>query len=231
MRQPVRCDGRVMAGRNWLIAMLALLVVPQVLLSATPAQRDLQEAMARAPDAERGARGYLSCRGCHQADGFGNEDGSVPRIAGQHRGVIVKLLTDYRHAVRWDPRMQYYADTHMLADMQAIADVAAYISGLEPRTRIGHGDGNRLPLGRALYAARCASCHGESGEGDAEALIPAIAGQHYAYLLRQFRDALEGRRPALSAAHATLFEELAGSGPEAVADALSRAAVGITPKP
>jgi cytochrome c553 len=35
------------------------------------------------------------------------------------------------------------------------------------------------------YAQNCARCHGSDGRGNAEKLIPALAGQRFAYLVRQ----------------------------------------------
>jgi len=39
--------------------------------------------------------------------------------------------------------------------------------------------------GAALYAQTCAKCHGSKGYGDPSRLIPALAGQRFAYLVRQ----------------------------------------------
>ncbi len=202
--------------------LLALLAVPAAGLAATPATQDFREAIALTPDAVRGERLFTPCAGCHRADGGGNRDGSVPAIAGQHRRVLVKLLTDYRHARRWDPRMQHYADAHVLPDMQAVADVAAYIAGLERGGNAGTGNGNRLQSGRVLFGERCAGCHGQRGEGDAETWVPRIAGQHHAYLLRLFKEAAEGARPSCPPDHISLFQELGADRLDAIADAASR---------
>jgi len=39
--------------------------------------------------------------------------------------------------------------------------------------------------GRALFIAQCASCHGRTGYGDSSRSIPALAGQRFAYIVRQ----------------------------------------------
>ena len=39
--------------------------------------------------------------------------------------------------------------------------------------------------GAVLFAANCAKCHGQNGHGDAARVIPALAGQRFAYLVRQ----------------------------------------------
>jgi cytochrome c553 len=205
-----------------LAGLLLALLLPAAALSATPASQDFQEAIGRTPDLARGAKLFVTCAGCHRASGRGNLDGSVPLIAGQHFRVVVKQLTAYRHAGRWDPRMQHYADTHVLPDVQAIADVAAYVASLERAGNPGAGQGNRLPLGRAVYDERCAACHGRRGEGDDAAVVPRLDGQHHAYLVRQFRDAVEGTRPAFGADHISLLQGLGADQLDAVADALAR---------
>jgi cytochrome c553 len=210
-----------MSIRN-LCPLLALLALPVAAPAASPAIQDYQEAVGKTPDLERGASEYKSCAGCHRENGRGNMDGSVPLIAGQHARVTIKQLADYRHAKRWDPRMQHYADTHVLPDVQAIADVAAYIATLERKGIAGRGAGDQVHTGRAIFAAQCTSCHGKAGEGDATALVPRIAGQHYAYLLRQFHDAVEGRRPNFPAEHIRLLERFGRDELVGLADALAR---------
>ena len=39
--------------------------------------------------------------------------------------------------------------------------------------------------GRQYFTQNCERCHGARGQGDAEALVPALAGQRFAYLVRQ----------------------------------------------
>ena len=39
--------------------------------------------------------------------------------------------------------------------------------------------------GRALFLAQCAGCHGRTGYGDLSRSIPALAGQRFAYIVRQ----------------------------------------------
>jgi cytochrome c553 len=204
------------------LMLLAVLLIAPVAQAASPARQDYQEAMGKTPDAQRGARLYVTCAGCHRENGRGNLDGSVPLIAGQHLRATVKQLTDYRHAGRWDPRMQHYADTHVLADTQAIADVAAWVAGLDRAGLAGRGDGAQVQRGLGIYAQRCTSCHGRAGAGDATAGVPRIAGQHYAYTLRQFHDAVEGRRPNFPAEHVRMLEDFERDDLVGLADAIAR---------
>jgi cytochrome c553 len=82
----------------------------------------------------------------------------------------------------------------ILGGPQEIADVAAYVAQLPMTPHNGLGPGTDLALGERLYEENCVDCHGPAGEGDVKEHIPAVAGQHYAYLMRQFEDIREGRR-------------------------------------
>lgn len=204
------------------LSLLALAVLPVGLPAATPAQQDYQEAIGKTPDPQRGERLFITCAGCHRQDGRGNLDGSVPKIAGQHQRVVVRQLSDYRNAIRWDPRMQHYADNHVLADPQAIADVAAHVAGLARDTTAGTGPGDQVGRGRALYAARCASCHGADGGGNESELVPRIGDQHFTHVLRMLRDGVEGTRPSFPVDHLRLLEQLDPVEMVALADAIAR---------
>ncbi|HUG73446.1 MAG TPA: c-type cytochrome [Steroidobacteraceae bacterium] len=167
---------------------------------------------------------FGACARCHGVGGDGNADGSVPAISGQHGRVIARQLVDYRHARRWDPRMEHQAG-QALANAQAIADVAAHVASLPRGRGIGTGRGDMVERGRAIYAAQCASCHGGAAEGDGAALVPRLAGQHYAYLIRQFHDAVEGRRPNFPSDHVRLLEPFQRDDLAGLADWLARATV------
>jgi cytochrome c553 len=205
-----------------LLAACSGLSVSLPVLAASNAAAEYSQALRSRPNLEHGAMLFRDCAGCHGADGGGSEDGDVPRIAGQHFNVLVRQLVDYRHETRWDIRMEHYAGRRLLSDPQAIADVAAYASTLEDRGPRGIGDGQYVSEGAALYAQRCAQCHGASGEGNAKEVVPRLAGQHYEYLLRQMYDAVDGRRPNFSRSHVRLLARLERADLIGVADFLSR---------
>src|SRR5688572_12386935 len=48
-----------------------------------------------------------------------------------------------------------------------------------------------LARGRALYERECSACHGPNAFGNAEQLVPALAGQRRAYLIKQLADFTE----------------------------------------
>jgi cytochrome c553 len=199
-----------------------LLILLPLWAGAAPGPGELVQAMESTPDARRGAALYGQCASCHGADGAGVAEGSVPRIAGQHYQVLIKQLVDFRSGRRRDFRMEDPANRHHLTGPQDIADVAAHVSGLESAGARGIGDGTRATAGALLFGARCASCHGADGRGNAARLVPRLAGQHYGYLVRQMYDAVDGRRPTLVQIHARRIEPLDYDQVRGIADYLSR---------
>lgn len=158
------------------------------------ANREYEQALALTPDVPNGLAVYRECAACHEPEGWGLASGSVPQIAGQHRNVVIRQLADFRAGHRDSAIMAPYAAAEVIGGAQALADVAAYISTLEISVANGQGSGSDLELGRSLYQEHCARCHGESGEGSNDELVPRIQAQHYKYLLRQFQWIRDGKR-------------------------------------
>ncbi len=166
-------------------------------LGASPeevARAEYDAVMALQPNLENGRAVYLTCAVCHGPEGWGTLDGTYPQIAGQIRTVIIKQLADIRARNRDNPLMYPFSVPRILGGAQNIADVAAYVAQLPMNPRNGVGPGVDLALGEQLYKEHCANCHGAQGEGDTQEHIPAIAGQHYLYLVRQFDLIRLGRR-------------------------------------
>jgi len=165
--------------------------------SEAPAQvaaREYVQVMTLAPNLDNGRRVFLICAVCHGPEGWGSADGTYPQIAGQLRTAIVKQLADIRARNRDNPLMYPFAVPQVLGGAQNIADVAAYVAQL-PKTRDnGRGPGADLGLGAQLFRAHCRNCHGDRGLGNEAEHLPQIAGQHYAYLVRQFDAIRSGRR-------------------------------------
>jgi cytochrome c553 len=182
----------------------------------------IREALVLSGDPEAGARAYESCAVCHLPDGRGRADGTFPQLAGQHREVIVKQLVDIREGRRSNPIMAPFAEA--LLDAQELADVAAYIETLPtPANGTQRGTQEHLAEGRRLYERDCRACHGAQGEGDGGRFVPAIAGQHERYLLRQIRAIAAGRRQN---AHREMERRIA-SYTDAELQAVVRFAVGL----
>jgi cytochrome c553 len=167
------------------------------------------EAMTLEPDRERGIAVYEVCSACHLLEGWGQQDGTFPQLAGQHRNVLIKQLADIRAGNRDNPTMYPFAlDDQIMAaagykegdikPAQLVADVTAYMAQLPMNPDNGKGPWNELfpefKEGEKLYKDNCVECHGENGEGNDEKFYPKIHGQHYAYMLRQFEWIRDGKR-------------------------------------
>ncbi len=183
------------AAVGYLVALVGVLATPCAFGDAAATARAEYDAVtALQPDLDNGRRIYLTCSVCHRPEGWGTPDGTYPQIAGQLRTVIIKQLADIRARNRENPLMYPFAVPRILGGPQSMADVAAYVAQLPMTPENGVGPGVDLALGAQLYTENCVSCHGKQGEGVEDKHGPALAGQHYAYLMRQFDAIREGRR-------------------------------------
>ena len=143
------------------------------------------------------------CSACHGADG-NSLIPNFPKLAGQAESYTIKQLQDIKSGARVVPEMTAFVTP--MSD-QDFADVAAYYAGLKHSS--GAADPALVEAGEKLFrggnqsngVAACASCHGSTGKGMAEATFPALAGQHASYIeaqLKAFRAAgredAEGKR-------------------------------------
>jgi len=172
------------------------------------------------PDLDRGRALYGVCSECHGSGGAGVPDGTIPQLAGQHRSVLIKQLIDIRSGLRSNPTLYPYVA--QLEGLQELADLAAWIETLPVPSDNGIGPGGGLERGRRLYERRCARCHGDRGEGSAEAIYPRLQGQHYRYLVRQMIDVADGRRGNANDEMVAALADFSAADVALVADSLSR---------
>ncbi|MBI4754431.1 MAG: c-type cytochrome [Betaproteobacteria bacterium] len=179
------------------------------------------DVLRKSGDAARGREAFRACSGCHKPDGFGLIDGTYPKLAGQHAAVIVKQVTDVRAGIRANPKMAPFASRHAV-NTQEIADIAVFLAAQRTARENGKGPGERLSRGEELYKKGCTTCHGERGQGSEARIYPAVAAQHYGYLLRELEHIKGGTR---GNAHPRMVRALRGYSAgdlAAVADYLSR---------
>ncbi|CCQ74286.1 c-type cytochrome [Magnetospira sp. QH-2] len=171
-----------------------LLIVFLVGLSPAPAKSendDLEAAVDLSPDVENGQALYDLCAPCHGADAQGSKSGLIPQLAGQHRRVLIHQLEEFRTRIRPSEDMEGITNRGAIGGPQDVADLVGYIETLPLSKKPRLGPGFDLAWGRALYQMHCETCHGETGDGNADQGIPRIHGQHYPYLIKQllaFRD-------------------------------------------
>ncbi len=178
--------------------------------------------LALAGDKQRGAAAYdESCRGCHRANAAGRPDGAYPRLAGQHATVLVKQMLDIQAGVRDNPKMFRSTHEHDLS-AQNIADLAAYLEALPVPLDNGQGPAKHLEHGRELYERDCKACHGAAGEGDRKKFYPVVAGQHFAYMVRQISGTEAGKRRNANPDMVAAVRDYSADDVKAVADYMSR---------
>lgn len=152
-------------------------------------------------DATKGQTLFATCMACHGQDGRGNEALQAPQLAGQEAWYLSTQLRNFKNGVRGaHPQdvkgMQMRPMAMMLSDDQAIADVSAYLHGLQPgvgKVTLG-GDATK---GQSLYTS-CIACHGMDAKGNTALKAPSLAGQEDWYLARQllnFRTGIRGAHP------------------------------------
>jgi cytochrome c oxidase subunit 2 len=88
-------------------------------------------------DAARGTALFQSCAACHGTRAEGNQPLAGPALTTQNDWYLVTQLKNYRNGIRGHQSDDSYgqqmrAAAQLLADEQAILDVVAYISTLQP---------------------------------------------------------------------------------------------------
>lgn len=182
---------RSTATVRWLVAVVAVaafgaLAGPALVDHAAAQGRD-EEAEPAEGDPDEGARRYTQqCASCHGPAGRGGED--APSL----RGIDVARVDLVLRTNRMPPAnsdgtgrgpIDWQDDER--ADLVAYAAREFDLTGEVPRPEPGDA-----AVGREVYAANCAACHGYTGSGGVAgsgALVPAIAGRNAVVIAEAMR--------------------------------------------
>lgn len=163
-------------------------------LLITLALSGISGTLMAAGNPKAGAEKAALCAGCHGEDGNSMVP-LFPKLAGQHAAVLEKQLHDFKTQKRVESTMNAMAEPLSAED---ISDLAAFYAGhaLIPETGDPNAQGAALyKAGRAATAVpACTGCHGPEGHGNPAARIPALSGQHAAYLEKALNDYRSGER-------------------------------------
>ena len=164
---------------------------------------------ASAADAEAGRSKAGICAACHGVDG-NSSDPLYPSLAAQPPLYVYYQLLQFREARRVDAIMSPLAAPLSDADMK---DIAAYYASQAVRPAPPTVDESKVQAGKQVAARfHCGSCHLPTYAGQNH--IPRLAGQHFAYLVKELRGFRSGARPDIdgtmaSAAHPLSEAEIA----------------------
>lgn len=130
-----------------------------------------------------------ACAACHGPNGNSTQP-LYPILAGQTARYIYLQLRDFQEGRRSDPQMSPMAAGLSRDAMRAIAD---WFSKQKPQPQPFEVDPAKAKLGKAKAdETLCTMCHlgGFAGQNE----IPRVAGQNYAYVVKQLSDFKARRR-------------------------------------
>lgn len=123
------------------------------------------------------------CAACHGVDG-NSVNPLWPNLAGQNARYIYLQLRDFKEGRRKDPLMSPVAANLSRDDM---LELAAHFSAQKAVGSTYKVEGSKVTEGKKIADnALCTMCHlgGFSGQNE----VPRVAGQHYAYIVKQLKD-------------------------------------------
>ncbi len=162
------------------------------------------------------------CTSCHGPAAHGDAAGVYPALAGQRPNYLLKQLADVIESDREVPEMHRLMGRWQFEDPQSLRDVVTWLAELAPNPRPGVGDGRQIAEGGRLFNSECAGCHGRFADGDNQAYVPALRGQHYSYLKRQMVALATGHRDGMDGEGRERLGRISMSQLDAIADSISR---------
>lgn len=176
------------------VVLVAALAATAWVVTREPTEGEASEIAAVLAPTGYGAAppAYAHCASCHLHDGSGRPDGSIPRLNGQRRAVLVNKLFRLRGGLLRLPVMDPFARTLSPGE---ISEIARYLSTL-PDTPTAPNDATEAEraTGASVYAEHCSSCHGVNAEGHDGLFASRLCGQYAGYLERRLREVRNGTR-------------------------------------
>ncbi|MDE2449697.1 MAG: c-type cytochrome [Gammaproteobacteria bacterium] len=145
-------------------------------------------------DASAGRSKAAECAACHGAAGA-STNADWPNLAGQKYAYLVEQLQAFQNGGRRNAVMTPVAQQLSAND---VSNLAAYFSALKGAPPVHSDQIARRSVDRGFsMSSQCTACHGLTGMSPTTARAaawPNLAGQKYAYLLRQLKVFKEGGR-------------------------------------
>lgn len=178
---------------NLIILFFLTAVFSSLVISCVPESKITEPTLAIS-DKERGEALVAECLLCHS----NKEAQRGPVLHGMETWYLMDQLEKFRSGVRGklaSNRSEYLmgVGAKKIQDDYELAYVANWFSEQDPLPAIRTIEGN-LEDGKIFYDQRCASCHGENGEGNRFVEAPSLQRLEGWYFLEQMRKFRSGQR-------------------------------------
>jgi cytochrome c553 len=178
---------------NVIILFFLTAVFSSLVISCVPESK-ITEPTLGISDKQRGEALVAECLLCHS----NKEAQRGPVLHGMETWYLMDQLEKFRSGVRGklvSNRSEYLMGVwaKKIHDDYELAYVANWFSEQEPLPAIRTIEGN-LEDGKIFYDQRCASCHGENGEGNRLVEAPSLQRLEGWYFLEQMRKFRSGQR-------------------------------------